>query len=170
MKQLVVIGTGMSAMKVVDELLNIDPLKYQITMIGGEKGLPYNRIMLSPVLAGEKSFTDIITHNAEYFAQNNITFNDNTWVNEIDRGAKKITTTHRETKEQHTLHYDKKVILFQQLVMVVRVLKQCKNKQVVAQGVGGVLHLPSRFLSLALALKLSKKKHSANAPINQMKK
>jgi nitrite reductase (NADH) large subunit len=110
MKQLVVIGTGMSAMKVVDELLNIDPLKYQITMIGGEKGLPYNRIMLSPVLAGEKSFTDIITHNAEYFAQNNITFNDNTWVNEIDRGAKKITTTHRETKEQHTLHYDKLVL------------------------------------------------------------
>jgi nitrite reductase (NADH) large subunit len=54
MKNLVIVGSGMSAMRVVDEVLKIAPLMYQITIIGEEKVLPYNRIMLSPVLAGEK--------------------------------------------------------------------------------------------------------------------
>jgi nitrite reductase (NADH) large subunit len=46
MKKLVIVGSGMSAMKVVDEVLKIDPLMYQITIIGAETVLPYNRIML----------------------------------------------------------------------------------------------------------------------------
>jgi nitrite reductase (NADH) large subunit len=49
MKKLVIVGSGMSAMKVVDEVLKIDPLMYKITIIGAETVLPYNRIMLSPV-------------------------------------------------------------------------------------------------------------------------
>lgn len=90
MKQLIVIGTGMSAMKVVDELLNIDPLMYQITMIGSEKQLPYNRIMLSPVLAGEKKFDDIVTHEYDYFSQNNINFKPGCEVLKINRTKKTV--------------------------------------------------------------------------------
>ncbi len=51
MKKLVVVGSGMSAMSVVDKLLSIHPSKYQITIIGEENYLPYNRIMLSSVLS-----------------------------------------------------------------------------------------------------------------------
>jgi nitrite reductase (NADH) large subunit len=74
MKKLVIVGSGMSAMKVVDEVLKIDPLMYKITIIGAETVLPYNRIMLSPVLAGEKGFDEIRTHDEAYFAQNNLIF------------------------------------------------------------------------------------------------
>jgi nitrite reductase (NADH) large subunit len=45
---------------------------YKITIIGAETVLPYNRIMLSPVLAGEKGFDEIRTHDEAYFAQNNL--------------------------------------------------------------------------------------------------
>jgi hypothetical protein len=45
-----------------------------ITIIGAETVLPYNRIMLSPVLAGEKGFDEIRTHDEAYFAQNNLIF------------------------------------------------------------------------------------------------
>jgi nitrite reductase (NADH) large subunit len=74
MKKLIVVGLGMSAMKVVDEILKIDPLMYQITIIGAETVLPYNRIMLSPVLAGEKSFNDIKYINGSIFKISSTTF------------------------------------------------------------------------------------------------
>ena len=51
MKNLIIVGTGMSAMRVVNEVLTLNPTKYQITLIGEENYLPYNRIMLSPVLS-----------------------------------------------------------------------------------------------------------------------
>ncbi len=105
MKQLVVIGTGMSAMKVVDELLNINPTLYQITMIGSEKHLPYNRIMLSPVLAGEKSFNDIVTHTEEYFVQNNINLLISTTVDSINRANKSLIL-----KDGEVVYYDRLVI------------------------------------------------------------
>ncbi len=44
-------------MRVVDELLALNPSKYQITVVGDEDSLPYNRIMLSPLLANEKTFS-----------------------------------------------------------------------------------------------------------------
>ena len=108
MKNLVVIGSGMSAMKVVDEVLKIDPLMYHITIIGEEKVLPYNRIMLSPVLAGEKEFDDIKTHDEAYFAQNNITFKPGVIVGSIDRLNKNVELLEGE-KSNH-LNYDRLVI------------------------------------------------------------
>ncbi|ALE52935.1 hypothetical protein SP60_06835 [Candidatus Thioglobus autotrophicus] len=88
MKNLVIVGSGMSAMKVVDEVLKIDPLMYHITIVGAETVLPYNRIMLSPVLAGEKEFDDIKTHDDNYFAQNNIVFKPGCEVTMVDRRSK----------------------------------------------------------------------------------
>ncbi|WP_428087015.1 nitrite reductase large subunit NirB [Candidatus Thioglobus sp.] len=108
MRNLVVIGSGMSAMKVVDEVLKIDPLMYQITIIGEEKVLPYNRIMLSPVLAGEKKFDDIKTHDEAYFSQNNITFKPGVIVNSIDRLNKNIELL--EGQNTSHLDYDRLVI------------------------------------------------------------
>jgi nitrite reductase (NADH) large subunit len=105
MQQLIIIGSGMSAMKVVEEVLKINPSKYQITIIGEESVLPYNRIMLSPVLAGEKTFDDIKTHDKSYFEQNNIVFKPGCLVNVIDKDTKKLTLCTKEI-----LSYDKLVI------------------------------------------------------------
>ena len=104
MQQLIIIGSGMSAMKVVDEVLKINPLEYQITIIGEESVLPYNRIMLSPVLAGEKTFDDIKTHDLRYFEQNNINFKPGCLVVEVDKNKQQVVLSNDEV-----LTYDKLV-------------------------------------------------------------
>lgn len=108
MKKLVIVGSGMSAMKVVDEVLKIDPLMYQITIIGEEKALPYNRIMLSPVLSREKKFDDIKTHDEDYFSQNNITFKLGFIVSSINRLKKNVQLSN--DKESYSIEYDRLVI------------------------------------------------------------
>lgn len=105
MKKLLVVGSGMSAMHVVDELLALNALKYQITIIGEEDYLPYNRIMLSSVLANTKTFQDTITHSDEFFAENNITFKLNTKVIDIRRGDKYVILSNDEV-----MSYDKLVL------------------------------------------------------------
>jgi nitrite reductase (NADH) large subunit len=109
MKKLIVVGSGMSAMKVVDEVLKIDPVMYQITIIGAETVLPYNRIMLSPVLAGEKSFDDIRTHDEAYFAQNNIAFKSGCEVTVVNRKLKSVAVKN-DKAETETLDYDRLVL------------------------------------------------------------
>ena len=105
MKKLIVVGSGMSAMRVVDELLALKPSKYQITVVGDEDSLPYNRIMLSPLLANEKIFQDIVTHSEEYFTDNKITFKRGLEVIDIHRPGKYVILSNKEV-----LHYDKLVL------------------------------------------------------------
>lgn len=110
MKKLVIVGSGMSAMKVVDEVLKIDPLMYQITVIGAETVLPYNRIMLSPVLSGEKTFKEIQTHDEVYFAQNNITFKPGYEVTAVDRKSKSVLVSKVGKTESYPVDYDRLVL------------------------------------------------------------
>lgn len=73
MKQrLVVIGNGMAGIRTVEELLSASPEKYEITVFGAEPHGNYNRIMLSSVLSGEKNIEDIITHNRQWYLDQNI--------------------------------------------------------------------------------------------------
>ncbi|MBK8973291.1 MAG: NAD(P)/FAD-dependent oxidoreductase [Hahellaceae bacterium] len=74
MKQsLVVVGNGMAGMRTVEELLKIAPDKYNITVFGAEPHGNYNRIMLSPLLAGEKTQQDIMINDFDWYTQNEIT-------------------------------------------------------------------------------------------------
>src|SRR5579875_2726386 len=57
---LVVIGNGMAGCRAVEELLARDAGRYRVTIFGAEPHVNYNRIMLSPVLAGEKTFDEIV--------------------------------------------------------------------------------------------------------------
>ena len=54
-RRLVVIGNGVAAMRTLEELLELAPQAYDITVFGAEPHSPYNRVLLSPVLAGEKT-------------------------------------------------------------------------------------------------------------------
>lgn len=54
-QKLIVIGNGMAGIRTVEELLKIAPDAYDITVFGAEPHCNYNRILLSPVLAGEKA-------------------------------------------------------------------------------------------------------------------
>ncbi|MCP5161473.1 MAG: NAD(P)/FAD-dependent oxidoreductase [Hahellaceae bacterium] len=72
-EKLVVIGNGMAGMRTVEELLKIAPEKYEITVFGNEPYGNYNRIMLSPVLTGEKSVPEIMINDLAWYEANNIT-------------------------------------------------------------------------------------------------
>ncbi len=84
-RRLVVIGNGMAAMRTVEELLDHAPDAYDITVFGAEPHGNYNRILLSPVLAGEKKFDEIILHTHEWYAARGITLHTSDPVMAIDR-------------------------------------------------------------------------------------
>jgi nitrite reductase (NADH) large subunit len=91
--RLVVVGNGMAAMRTVEEVLQRDGgALYSITVFGAEPHPNYNRIMLSCVLAGDKSFDETIINTREWYAQNGITLIAGDPVVAIDREAKTVTS------------------------------------------------------------------------------
>jgi nitrite reductase (NADH) large subunit len=82
---LVVIGNGMAGMRTVEELLKLDRDMYRITVFGAEPHGNYNRILLSPVLAGEKTVEDIMLHTRDWYAANGIVLHAGDPVVRIDR-------------------------------------------------------------------------------------
>lgn len=91
-QQLVVIGNGMAGMRAVEEILKRDADRYAITVFGAEPRENYNRIMLSPVLSGEKTYDEIIINSREWYHENNITLHAGDAVTAIDKNAKTVTS------------------------------------------------------------------------------
>jgi nitrite reductase (NADH) large subunit len=89
-QKLVVIGNGMAGCRAIEEILKRDPDRYAITVFGSEPRVNYNRIMLSPVLAGEKTFDDIVINDAAWYADNAITLHAGRGVVRIDRMRKVV--------------------------------------------------------------------------------
>ena len=88
---LVVIGNGMAGCRAVEEILARDKFKYRITIFGAEPRVNYNRIMLSPLLAGEKSFAEIIINDQDWYDDNLISLIAGDAVMAIDRAAQSVT-------------------------------------------------------------------------------
>ncbi len=91
-ERLVVVGNGMAGMRTVEELLAKAPGRYDITVFGAEPLPNYNRIMLSPVLAGEKTFDQIVLNSRAWYEENAITLLTGEPVERIDRAAKTVTS------------------------------------------------------------------------------
>ena len=91
MKQrLVVIGCGMAPGRALEHLTERDPDAYDITIFNAEPRVNYDRIMLSPVLSGEKAFEDIVIHDDAWYAEHGITLHRGCPVERIDREAKVV--------------------------------------------------------------------------------
>ena len=86
--RLVVVGIGMAGMRTVEELLKLDGDMYDITVFGAEPRVNYNRIMLSPILAGEKKAEDIVLHTREWYAEHGIVLHAGDPVVAIDRSRR----------------------------------------------------------------------------------
>src|SRR5215213_9105876 len=71
-ERLVVVGNGMAGMRTVEEMLARAPDRYDITVIGAEPHPNYNRILLSSVLAGDKSVADIVINPLDWYAERHI--------------------------------------------------------------------------------------------------
>src|SRR5207253_8883484 len=83
--KLVMVGNGMAGVRTLEELLKIAPDIYDITVFGAEPYANYNRILLSPVLAGEQTIKDIMLNDVDWYAENNITLHLGKKIARIDR-------------------------------------------------------------------------------------
>jgi len=90
-KKLVIIGNGMAPGRMLEHLFEANSDAYDVTIFNAEPRVNYNRLMLSPVLSGEKSYEDIITHDDDWYAAHNVTLHKGCKISEINRAAKTVT-------------------------------------------------------------------------------
>ena len=83
--KLVMVGNGMAGVRTLEELRKIAPDIYDITVFGAEPYANYNRILLSPVLAGEQTIQDIMLNDVDWYAENGITLHLGKKITRIDR-------------------------------------------------------------------------------------
>lgn len=104
-KKLVVIGNGMAGCRAVEEILEREAERFDIVIFGAEPRVNYNRIMLSPVLAGEKTFDEIVINPAQWYDEHNITLVSGDPVRTIDRERNAVIAASGRTEQ-----YDKLLI------------------------------------------------------------
>ena len=104
MTKLVVIGAGMASGRVLEHLFDAAPGAFDVTLFNAEPRGNYNRIMLSPVLSGEKSYEEIIIHDDGWYAANDVTCRFGESVVRIDRSRKVVIG------EKGEVPYDKLLI------------------------------------------------------------
>ena len=83
--RLVLVGNGMAGVRTLEELLKLAPDLYEITVFGAEPHPNYNRILLSPVLAGEQTAEQIVLNPRDWYAEHGITLHTGRKVVDIDR-------------------------------------------------------------------------------------
>ncbi|MHA3884674.1 nitrite reductase large subunit NirB [Stutzerimonas degradans] len=88
--KLVMIGNGMAGVRTLEELLKLTRDLYDITVFGAEPHPNYNRILLSPVLAGEQQFEEIVLNDLNWYAENDIHLMLNRKVVKIDRVKRRV--------------------------------------------------------------------------------
>ena len=104
-EKLVIIGAGMASGRVIEHLVEAAPAAYDITLFNAEPRGNYNRIMLSPVLSGDKTYEEIVTHDAAFYAAHNVTCRFGERVAQIDRASKTLTAENGDV-----IPYDKLVL------------------------------------------------------------
>ena len=89
--RLVVVGNGMAGARFVEEVLERGGgEQFRITVFGDEPHGNYNRIMLSPVLAGEEHEDDIVLNSHDWYADNGVTLRAGVRAERIDTAAKVV--------------------------------------------------------------------------------
>lgn len=89
--RLVLVGNGMAGVRTLEELLQLAPGLHDITVFGAEPHPNYNRILLSPVLAGEQTLDDIVLNRPEWYRRHGITLHCGRSVTAIDRRRRVVT-------------------------------------------------------------------------------
>jgi nitrite reductase (NADH) large subunit len=100
---LVIVGNGMAAARLVDELVKTSLGRYAIAVIGEEPRLAYNRVLLSSVLAGETTSHDIELRPANWWRDRGVTVKYGCRVTEIDVGRNELKIAGDESIEYSRL-------------------------------------------------------------------
>ncbi len=169
-RRLIVIGNGMAGIRTVEELLALAPERYAITVISSEAVPAYNRIMLSPVLAGEKTFDDIVTHPASWYAGHGVTLLAGRTVTDIRRGAREVVLENGEVLAYDRLllatgsvpfivpvpgHQHPDVVSFRDMQDVERMVAATATKKRAAVIGGGLLGLEAANGLLKLGMEVT---------------
>jgi nitrite reductase (NADH) large subunit len=163
-EKLVIIGNGMAPGRMLEELFEKAPGLYDVTIFNAEPRVNYDRIMLSPVLSGEKSYDDIVIHTDDWYAAHGVTLHKGAKVTGIDRAAKTVTSANGITAS-----YDKLVIATGSLpfiipvpghqlpgVLAYRDLDDVENMLEIAKGKGRAIVIGAGLLGLEAAYGLKR--------------
>jgi nitrite reductase (NADH) large subunit len=115
-QRLVVIGNGMAPGRALEKLFESAPDAYDVTIFNAEPRVNYDRIMLSPVLSGEKSFEEIVIHGDGWYVKHGVTLYKGATITAIDRAAKTVTSA-----RGMTVPYDKLLIATGSLPIIIPV-------------------------------------------------
>ncbi len=107
--KLVMIGNGMAGVRSLEELLKIAPELYEITVFGAEPHPNYNRILLSPVLAGEQKLEDIVLNDWAWYQDNGVTLHAGWTVTDVDR-VKRVVHAKNAKGETISAEYDRLIL------------------------------------------------------------
>ncbi len=108
-QKLVMVGNGMAGVRTLEELLKIAPEMYDITVFGAEPHPNYNRILLSPVLAGEQTLDEIVLNDWAWYTDNGITLHAGWTVTSVDRVKRHVLAT-SPAGETITTDYDRLIL------------------------------------------------------------
>ena len=107
--KLVMVGNGMAGVRTLEELLKIAPDLYDITVFGAEPHPNYNRILLSPVLAGEQTLEQIVLNDWSWYEDNHITLHAGYTVTQVDRTRRMVHATNA-AGETVSVAYDRLIM------------------------------------------------------------
>jgi nitrite reductase (NADH) large subunit len=107
--KLVMVGNGMAGVRTLEELLKIAPELYDITVFGAEPHPNYNRILLSPVLAGEQTLEEIVLNDWSWYTDHGITLHAGHKVTEVDR-VKRLVHAVGPNGEKVSAEYDRLIM------------------------------------------------------------
>ena len=94
--KLVMVGNGMAGVRTIEELIKVAPDLYDITVFGAEPHPNYNRILLSPVLAGEQTLDEIVLNSWDWYKENHITLHAGKTVVSVDRVKRIVRAEDKE--------------------------------------------------------------------------
>ena len=107
--KLVMVGNGMAGVRTLEELLKLTPDLYEITVFGSEPHPNYNRILLSPVLAGEQTLDEIILNPFDWYSDNDITLHTGWTVTAVDR-IQRVVHAQNAAGETRSAPYDRLIL------------------------------------------------------------
>ena len=94
--KLVMVGNGMAGVRTLEELIKLAPDLFEITVFGSEVHPNYNRILLSPVLAGEQTLDEIILNPLSWYEENGIELHTACTVTQVDRIKREVHATNTD--------------------------------------------------------------------------
>jgi len=107
--KLIMVGNGMAGVRALEELLKLNPNRYDITVFGSEPHPNYNRVLLSPVLAGEQAVEDIVLNDWAWYRQHGITLHAGATVTQVDRRSRTVTATQADGTRMEA-RYDRLIL------------------------------------------------------------